>query len=198
MLIGDLIIAVALGYVVGSFPTGVIVTRLLGKPDVRFSGSGHTGGRNTYRQVGLGGAALVALVDVGKGVLAAWLALRLTGNSWTLVAAGLAAIIGHCWSVYIGFAGGMGLSTMGGLFFWQLPWAPFLAAAMWGLLYLAVRNSPRAVMLMTVLMAPLFWLAWRLGYASPEVLALGLSGLAVIFVRNLTQLRVYEQRMPSK
>ena len=198
MLTGDLIIAVALGYVIGSFPTGVLVTRLLGKPDVRFSGSGHTGGRNTYRQVGLAGALVTAVVDVGKGVLAAWLALRLTGTSWSLVAAGVAAIIGHCWSVYIGFAGGMGLGMMGGLFLWQLPWAPFLGGALWGLLYLLLRDSPRSVMLMTVLMAPVFWLAWRLGYASPEVLALGIGGLVVIFVRHLTQLKVYEQRMASR
>jgi len=192
MLIGDLIIATALGYVIGSFPTGVLVTRLLGRPDVRFSGSGHTGGLNTFRQVGLAGAVVTAVVDIGKGVLAAWLALRLTGTSWALVAAGVAAIIGHCWSVYVGFAGGMGLGTMGGILFWQLPWAPLVGAALWGLLYLLQRDSPRAVMLMTVLMAPVFWVAWRLGYASPEVLALGIGGLVVIFIRHLTQLKAYE------
>jgi len=86
----------------------------------------------------------------------------------------------------------MGLGTMGGIFLWQLPWAPLLGAALWGLLYLLQRDSPRAVMLMTVLMAPVFWVAWRLGYASPEVLALGIGGLVVIFIRHLTQLKAYE------
>jgi glycerol-3-phosphate acyltransferase PlsY len=198
VFIGDMVIAVALGYVVGSFPTGVLVTKLLGKPDVRFSGSGHTGGLNTLRQSGWPGAVMTAVVDIGKGVLAAWLALRLTDNPWALVGAGVAAITGHCWSVFVGFAGGMGLGVMGGLFLWLLPWVVPVAAALWGLLKLLMRDSPRAVMVMTVLMVPVFWLAWWLGHASPEVLALGLAGLVVIFIRHLTQLKVYEERMPSR
>lgn len=193
MLIGRLFVAVVLGYAIGAFPTGVLVTRVLGKPDVRFSGSGHMGGLNTYRMAGVAGGVITALVDMSKGVLAAWLALRLTGTSWALPAAGVAAVAGHCWSVYIGFAGGMGLGTLSGLFLWQQPLAVFIAVALWGLGYLLLRSSPRAVMIMAVLMVPAFWLLGRFGYASPQVMALGIGGAGVIFIRHLTQLHVYER-----
>jgi glycerol-3-phosphate acyltransferase PlsY len=194
MLIVRLLLAAVFGYLVGSFPTGVLVTRLLKKPDLRFSGSGHTGGLNVYRLAGLAWGVFTMLVDVGKGVLAAWLAIRLTGTPWALPAAGMGAVAGHCWSAYVGLAGGMGISTLSGLFLWQQPLVLPIAVALWGLGYVLLRNSPRAAMLMTVLMVPVFWLLGRFGYVSPEAVALGIGGVGVIFVRHLTQLRVYDQR----
>jgi glycerol-3-phosphate acyltransferase PlsY len=194
MLIGRLLIAAALGYAVGSFPTGVLVTRLLGKPDVRFSGSGHTGGSNVSRVAGIVWGVITMLVDVCKGVLAAWLAVRLMGIPWALPAAGVGAVAGHCWSAYVGFAGGMGVSTLGGVFLWLQPLVLPIAAVLWGLGYLLLRNSPRAVMIMTVLMVPVFWLLRSLGYVSPEAAVLGIGGVGVIFVRHLTQLHAYDQR----
>lgn len=207
MEISRLLIAAALGYIVGAFPTGVVVTRLLRKPDVRFSGSGHTGGLNVYRLAGIAWGAVTMLVDVSKGVLAAWLALRLTGTPWALPAAGMSAVAGHCWSAYIGFAGGMGLSTLSGLFLWQQPLAVFIAVAGWGLGYLLLRNSrsversrrsPRGVIVIGVLMVPVFWLLGSFGYASPEAMVLGIGGVGVIFTRHLTQLHVYDQRATAE
>lgn len=203
MLIGRLLIAAVFGYLVGSFPTGVLVTRLLGKPDLRLSGSGHTGGLNVFRLAGIAWGVVTTLVDVCKGVLAAWLAVRLTGTPWALSAAGMGAVAGHCWSAYggrtrFGLAGGMGLSTLGGLFLWQQPLVLPIAVALWGLGYLLLRNSPRAVMLMTMLMVPVFWLLGNFGYASPEAVVLGIGGVGVIFIRNFTQLRVYDQRAAAE
>ena len=194
MLVGRLLIAAVFGYIVGSFPTGVLVTRLLGKPDVRFSGSGHTGGSNVYRLAGITWGVVTMLVDVGKGVLVTWLTVRLTGTPWALPAAGVGAVAGHCWSAYAGFAGGMGLSTLGGLLLWQQPLAMPIAAILWGLGYLLLRNSPRAVMFMAVLMVPVFWLLGNFGHASSEAVALGIGGVGMIFVRHLTQLHLYDQR----
>ena len=207
MLISRLLIAAVFGYIVGSFPTGVLVTRLLGKPDLRLSGSGHTGGLNVSRLAGLAWGVVTALVDVSKGVLAAWLAMRLTGTPWALPAAGIGAVAGHCWSAYVGFAGGMGLSTLGGLLLWQQPLVLPIAVALWVLAYLLLRNSrsaersrrsPRAVMLMAVLMAPVFWLLGNFGHASLEAAALGIGGMGVIFARNLTQLHLYDQRAAAE
>ena len=198
MLISRLLIAAVFGYLVGSFPTGVLLTRLLGKPDLRLSGSGHTGGLNTYRVAGIAWGVGTALVDVSKGLLAAWLALRLTGTPWALPAAGIGAVTGHCWSAYVGFAGGMGLSTLGGLLLWQQPLVLPMAVALWVLAYLLLRNSPRALMFMAVLMAPVFWLLGSFGHASPEVVALGIGGMGVIFARNLTQLHLYDQRAAAE
>ncbi len=151
--------------------------------------------------------AVTLLVDVSKGVLAAWLALRLTGTPWALPAAGMSAVAGHCWSAYIGFAGGMGLSTLSGLFLWQQPLAVFIAVVLWGVGYLLLRNSrsaersrrsPRAVIVMGVLMVPVFWLLGSFGYASPEAMVLGIGGVGVIFTRHLTQLHVYDQRAAAE
>jgi glycerol-3-phosphate acyltransferase PlsY len=198
MLIGRLLFAAVFGYLVGSFPTGVLVTRLLGKPDLRLSGSGHTGGLNVYRLAGIAWGVVTMLVDVSKGVLAAWLAVRLTGTPWALPAAGMGAVAGHCWSAYVGFAGGMGMSTLGGLFLWQQPLVLPIAVALWGLGYLVLHNSPRAAMLMTVLMVPVFWLMGSFGYVSPAAVALGIGGVGVIFVRHLTQLHLYDQRAAAE
>ena len=198
MLIVRLLIAAVFGYIVGSFPTGILVTRLLRKPDLRSSGSGHTGGLNVSRLAGIAWGAVTALVDVSKGVLAAWLAVRLTGTPWALPAAGMGAVAGHCWSAYAGFAGGMGLSTLFGLFLWQQPLVLPIAVALWGLGYLLLRNSPRAVMLMAVLMLPVFRLLGNFGYASPEAVVLGMGGVGVIFIRHFTQLHLYDQRAAAE
>jgi glycerol-3-phosphate acyltransferase PlsY len=193
-LTGRLLIAAAMGYLAGSFPSGVLVTRLLGRPDPRFAGSGHIGGRNVWRLAGFGWGVVTALVDAGKGVLAAWLALRLTGTPWALTAAGMGAVAGHCWSLYIGFAGGMGLGALGGLFLWQGPLAVPVAAALWGLGYRLLRDSPRGVMAMNVVMVPVFLTLARLGYLSPQATALGIGGVAIVFLRHLTQLPLYDRR----
>ncbi|MBM4466753.1 MAG: hypothetical protein FJ014_14580 [Chloroflexi bacterium] len=197
-LIVHLLLAAVFGYLIGSFPTGVLVTRLLKKPDLRSTGSGHTGGLNVSRLAGLAWGVVTALVDASKGVLAAWLAVRWTGTPWALPAAGVGAVAGHCWSAYVGFAGGMGLSTLSGLFLWQQPLAVPIAVALWGVGYFVLRNSPRAVMLMTVLMVPVFWLLRSVGYVSLEAAVLGIGGVGVIFIRNLTQLRAYDQRAPAE
>ena len=73
-----------------------------------------------------------------------------------------------------------------------------IAVALWGLGYLLLRNRPRAVMFMTVLMSPVFWLLGNFGYASPQVAALGIVGVGLIFVRNLTQLHLYDQRAAAE
>ena len=73
-----------------------------------------------------------------------------------------------------------------------------IAVALWGLGYLLLRNSPRAAMLMTVLMVPAFWLLGSFGYVSPEAVALGIGGVGVIFVRHFTQLHLYDQRAAAE
>jgi glycerol-3-phosphate acyltransferase PlsY len=112
------IIAVVLGYLLGSIPTAYIVTRLAKGEDVRRLGGGNVGGLNVYREVGKLPAAVVAIVDLAKGTAAVAIAYWLLNVSLPFVlAAALAAVVGHNWMVWLRFSGGKGMgAAIGGLF----------------------------------------------------------------------------------
>jgi glycerol-3-phosphate acyltransferase PlsY len=112
------IIAVVLGYLLGSIPTAYIVTRLAKGEDVRRLGGGNVGGLNVYREVGRLPAAVVAIVDLGKGAAAVAIAYWLLNLSLPFVlAAALAAVVGHNWMLFLKFSGGKGMGpAIGGLF----------------------------------------------------------------------------------
>ena len=112
------IIAVVLGYLLGSIPTAYIATRVASGKDVRQLGGGNVGGLNVYREVGFVPAAMVGIVDVGKGAAAVAIAQWLLAVSPPFIlAAALAAVVGHNWMVFLKFSGGKGIGpTIGGLF----------------------------------------------------------------------------------
>ncbi|MBI5956889.1 MAG: glycerol-3-phosphate acyltransferase [Chloroflexi bacterium] len=98
-----------LGYLIGSIPVGMVVVWVTKGVDIRTIGSGRTGGTNAFRAAGPGAGLLTGLGDLAKGLVAVGLAaLILPGSALAAVIAGLTAIIGHNWSVYIGFRGGAG------------------------------------------------------------------------------------------
>jgi glycerol-3-phosphate acyltransferase PlsY len=136
-----------------------------------------------YRQAGLIAAAVVALVDLGKGVGAALIGLALAGDPWALSVSGVAAVAGHCWSVYVGFRGGMGLSTAGGIFLWLLPGGPVVFTAIWLAARALLRHSARAVMVGLVLGTPITLLIWR---PAPPTRIYTLAVVAVLLVRHLS------------
>jgi len=112
------IIAVVLGYLLGSIPTAYIVTRLARGSDVRQLGGGNVGGLNVYREVGFLPAVVVAIVDLGKGAAAVAISYWLLDLSVPFVlAAALAVVVGHNWMVFLKFSGGKGMGpAIGGLF----------------------------------------------------------------------------------
>ena len=104
---------VPLGYLLGSFPSGYLAGRWCAGIDIRQLGSGSTGATNVLRQVGKGPALVVFVVDVFKGSAAVILARALLGSGaygW-LVAAGLAALAGHIWPIWLGWKGGKAVAT---------------------------------------------------------------------------------------
>ncbi len=181
------------GYLIGAFPTGVVVTRLWGKRDVRQAGSGHSGTTNTYRQAGLWAAVLVFAVDLTKGLIAVWLGMALTGyQTWVLPVAGAAAVLGHCWSVYVGFRGGMGISTAGGIFLWVLPGGVVVFAAIWLAARALLRRflkgayrSPLGVMVGLALGTPVAFLLWS---PPPPVTAYTLAAIVILLIRHASQI----------
>ncbi len=110
------VVAVVVGYLFGSIPSGVLVGRIAGFGDPRRRGSGKTGATNILRTMGPGAAAAVAVSDVLKGAIPVLLthALIYPRQPWADVLAGLAAILGHNYSLFIRFAGGRGVATGAG------------------------------------------------------------------------------------
>jgi glycerol-3-phosphate acyltransferase PlsY len=109
--------AVAAGYLLGAVPIGLLVGRVAGNVDVRDVGSRRTGATNVTRTLGMGWGGVVLILDVAKGIAAVLLArLLFDGDAaeWVAAAAGLAAVVGHNWSAFIGFRGGRGVATTGG------------------------------------------------------------------------------------
>ena len=111
---------IMIGYLIGAVPVGLVVARLVGGFDIREVGSRRTGATNAMRTLGFGWAALVFVLDVAKGAVAVLLVRLLYqagapgSPEWVAAAAGIAAIVGHNWSVFIGFTGGRGVATAAG------------------------------------------------------------------------------------
>jgi glycerol-3-phosphate acyltransferase PlsY len=147
-----------LGYLSGSLPFSVWVTRLAKGVDVRNAGSGHATTTNTIRQAGFGWGALVAILDLAKGFIPTFLAVRYSNETWVIVLTAALGVVGHCWPLFAQFRGGMGLAPFAGALF-VVNWISILIGL--GLLLallFTLRHGARASVLTGILIAPLFWL----------------------------------------
>ena len=147
-----------LGYLFGSLPFSIWVTRFVKNVDVRDAGSGHATTTNTIRQAGFGWGALVLVLDIAKGFLPTWLAVRYSGEVWVVALTVTFAVIGHCWPVFAGFRGGMGLATTGGGILAVSPLGFLISLGTLILLVLVIRHAARASVLAGLLVAPALWL----------------------------------------
>ncbi len=102
-------------YLLGAVPFGLLMSKAFGGPDPRGAGSGNIGATNVARQAGKAAGVLTLLLDVAKGFLPTLVAVHVL-PAWGAAAAGLAAFVGHCWPVYLGFKGGKGVATALGVF----------------------------------------------------------------------------------
>jgi len=139
------VIAIIIAYLLGSIPFAYIFTRLMTGKDIRKLGSGNVGGNNVYGQVGLKAAIPVAIFDVGKGtaavVVAHWLLdAPMYEPQLFVLLAGIAAVAGHMWSVYLKFTGGNGLSATIGVLAVLLPWELLIVIALLLVLTAITRN----------------------------------------------------------
>ena len=147
-----------LGYLSGSLPFSVWVTRLAKGVDVRDAGSGHATTTNTIRQAGFGWGALVAILDLTKGFVPVFLALKYTNNAWVVALTAAFAVAGHCWPIFAQFRGGMGIAPFAGALLATNWFALVLGAGLLLTLLLTLRHGARASVLTGILVAPLFWL----------------------------------------
>lgn len=139
------IVAVIIAYLLGSINSAYIVTRLVTGKDIRQLGGGNAGGRNVFRSVGIWAAVPVAIFDMGKGTasvaIAYWLLdVPLFDTNIFVLLAGIAAIAGHMWSVYLKFTGGNGLAAAIGALAILLPWELLIVFGIMLVLTAIIRN----------------------------------------------------------
>ncbi|KXK15515.1 MAG: hypothetical protein UZ14_CFX002000536 [Chloroflexi bacterium OLB14] len=147
-----------LGYLFGSLPFSIWITRFVKGVDVRDSGSGHATTTNTIRQAGFGWGALVFILDVAKGFLPTYLAKEYSTEIWVIALTATCAVIGHCWTIFANFRGGMGLATFGGALLATTPLAFLICLILLLTLVLLIRHSARASVLAGILAPLTLWL----------------------------------------
>ena len=190
MIVNDIvtgIIVVAIGYLLGSIPSAYIVTRLVRSKDIRDLGGGNIGGLNVFREVGVWPAVAVAIADLGKGAAAVAIAYWLLDLSPTFVMmAGLAAVIGHNWMVWLKFRGGKGMGAVIGALAVAMPlygyWQGFLIFLGIILIPFVITRNVALSMGAALLFLPLIvWLGTNSATATIIVIILGLM-IAVKFL----------------
>jgi acyl phosphate:glycerol-3-phosphate acyltransferase len=144
--------ALGLGYLLGSIPFGLLLAKAAGKGDIRGIGSGNIGATNVLRTGSKGLAAVVLLLDLGKGFLTVWLASRLLPGVESIAALG--AVLGHCFPVWLRFKGGKGVATAAGVCF-ALGWPMGLAYAGVWLAMLAVSRISSLAGMSAAIAAPI-------------------------------------------
>lgn len=184
MPIGNLLLSTLVAYLVGAIPFGILICKVLGK-DPRQVGSGRTGGTNVYRTAGAAAGLLTVLGDVLKGTAAVWLAGRLVpaegdALSLAMALAALAAILGHNYSIYVGFAGGAGSTPNIGALLGIYPPAFAPAAILAGLVWKIGRMaSVASLTLSSVILITMLWAVYQ-GILSPYLLLYGLGQLLIV------------------
>jgi glycerol-3-phosphate acyltransferase PlsY len=123
----------AAAYFIGAFPTSFLVGKMARGIDLRQHGSGNLGATNAYRVLGWKAATPIFIIDIFKGFLPTWLFPQLDGSeslTWAL-AYGAVAIVGHVFSIYVGFRGGKGVATGAGVFLALAPIAVLAGLVVW-------------------------------------------------------------------
>ncbi|MCH8954167.1 glycerol-3-phosphate 1-O-acyltransferase PlsY [candidate division KSB1 bacterium] len=141
----SLVLIILFAYLVGSFPTSIVVGRMTQRIDIREHGSKNAGGTNAFRVLGWKAGLFVAVVDILKGVLATLLIAKIRVDPLMLdyelvqIIAGTFAVIGHIWTVLAKFKGGKGVATGAGLIIALFPWASLICFIIFAALILTTR-----------------------------------------------------------
>jgi glycerol-3-phosphate acyltransferase PlsY len=191
----EYVLAVVIGYLIGSISFSFLWGKLFQGIDIRKHGSGNAGATNTLRVIGVGPALTVLALDIGKGVLAVWVGWWIDPASLMLpILAGLAVILGHNWPVFFAFRGGKGIATMIGVVA-TLCFVPGLAAGLVGLASIFVT---RFVSLGSLLFAALLPLSLWIFDREPELIVFSLALAALAFYRHRSNIVKLAQGKENK
>jgi acyl phosphate:glycerol-3-phosphate acyltransferase len=170
-------------YLLGSIPFGVLLARLFGGGDVRKSGSGNIGATNVARVAGPLPGILTLLLDGGKGGAAVWVAGRVSDESatWMMIAA-LAALLGHCFPIWLKFRGGKGVATAAGAFLVLCPAALLGSVILFLLVVFFWRYVSLASISAAASMPLLIYFLWAPRHAPPLIVTFGALAAAAIII----------------
>ena len=184
---------VIVAYLLGSVPFALLLARRWGAADLRRIGSGNLGAANVLRASGVKAGVLVAVLDITKGAVSVMLAQRFADHAAAPAAAGLAAIVGHIYPVWLRFRGGKGVATACGVFSVLTPFAipPALGifvVAVWLTKYISLGS-----MLASVALPPI---AYATGSPAPAVAAAFVASAIIVFRHrsNVGRLRTGTER----
>ncbi|HEV8211209.1 MAG TPA: glycerol-3-phosphate 1-O-acyltransferase PlsY [Vicinamibacterales bacterium] len=174
-------------YLLGSIPFALILARRWGS-DLRAVGSGNLGAANVMRASGVPAGVLVAILDMTKGAASVWLAARVSDGAPLPAAAGLAAIIGHIYPIWLRFRGGKGVATACGVFSILTPLAvppalAIFAAAVWLTKYISLGS-----VLASMALPPI---AYALGSPAPAVIAAAAASAFIVFRHRSNLVRLF-------
>jgi glycerol-3-phosphate acyltransferase PlsY len=173
------------GYLIGSVPFALLLARRIGGADPRQVGSGNLGAANVLRTSGVRAAILVAALDIAKGAAGVLLAIRLSPQAAAPAAAGLAAIIGHVYPVWLRFRGGKGVATACGVFLVLAPIAVLPAVMVFVLTVWATRYVSLGSVLASLVLPAI---AYATGSPAPVVIVAS-AAAALILLRHHANLR---------
>ena len=158
IVVGSTVLAIVIGYLLGSIPSAYIAGRLVKGADIRRLGGGNVGAVNVMREIGTAAGFTVLFVDMAKG-LAAVLIAQWLGLSLILVfIVGLAAVVGHIWPVWLGFKGGKGAATAMGVLLALVPVQFAISFAVMVIVVLLTSNMSLAVGIGLALLPLFIWL----------------------------------------
>jgi glycerol-3-phosphate acyltransferase PlsY len=176
------IVSIVAAYLIGGIPWGIVIARLLGGPDPRSLGSGRTGGANTMRAIGPRAALVAGLLDAAKGSVSVLLAIWLGLPPIVQVLAGLAAIVGHSRSPYIGFKGGRGVAPGWGALLVIEPIVALAVLPVFLIVLLVTRISSLASLVTSAAAGVGLGAAVVLGVVAPAFLAYAIGGAVLIWL----------------
>jgi len=169
---------VVFAYFLGSLPTAYLLVRLMTGKDVRATGSGNVGATNALRTAGWKVGAVVTVIDLLKGAIPVWLMYRFNPESGWVAAAMLAAVLGHCYPVWLKFKGGKGVATCFGAFLVIAPLSALAALGLW----IVVLVISRWVALASMVASASFPLILKLIDRPDMVTLVSVSAAAVIII----------------
>ena len=186
-------------YLLGTIPFGLLLGKVFGGADVRQAGSGNIGATNVARVAGPVAGVFTLLLDAAKGATAVWMAARFANDSaaW-MVIAGLAALVGHCFPIWLGFRGGKGVATAAGFFLVLCPLALLGSLTLFILVVVFSRYVSLGSIAAAAAIPILVYFLWAPHHAPPLTVTFGAlaAALLVVYKHDANIQRLVEGREP--